>query len=105
MQKLLDMLVYRLQCHVCQQTKQLRIQPEDERRTRNALVITLFDAHKQMRFLLQDKHKCRDAVNPLLSLLILSKWVIFEKALKPCFGNHTYECNQLGVRLIRVWVL
>lgn len=74
------MLVEGLQCCMGQEAKQLRVQPEDERRARDAFVITLFGAEQQMWLLLQDESECGNTVDALLPLLILSERVIFEQS-------------------------
>jgi hypothetical protein len=58
-----------------------------------------------MRLLLQNERKRGNAVNALLSLLVLGKRIIFKQPLKSRFRNNTYERHELRIGLVGVWML
>jgi hypothetical protein len=58
-----------------------------------------------MWLFLNDKDQGRDAVNALLSLLVLRKRVVFEKTFQPGFNNDTDKRNKLWIRLVGAGML
>lgn len=53
-----------------------------------------------MRLLLDDKIQRGNAIDALLSLLVLSERVIFEEALDSGFGDDTNQGDELRIRFV-----
>lgn len=58
-----------------------------------------------MRLLLDDEVQRGNAINTLLSLLILGERVVLEEAFKPGFGNDADQCDELRIGLVGAGML
>jgi hypothetical protein len=69
------------------------------------VLIRIFGAEQQVWLLANDEIQGRNAVNTLLSLLILSEGVVFEKAFQPGFGDDADQRDKLWIRFVGAWML